>query len=119
MQLNNSWHEAIVSATVAAAWIFALVAGYLSGKWLAQWINVIICQGRDQLICSFPDWPDRLGRKPVIVAASVVFALGSVVMGAANDKETLLIGRIIVGIAIGKSKCRVKNEASGWPALPW
>ena len=32
MQLNNSWHEAIVSATVAAAWIFALVAGYLSGK---------------------------------------------------------------------------------------
>ena len=55
----------------------------------------------------------------MIVAASVVFALGSVVMGAANDKETLLIGRIIVGIAIGKSKCRVKNEASGWPALPW
>jgi len=74
MQLNNTWHEAIVSGTVAAAWIFALVAGYLS---------------------------DRLGRKPVIVAASVVFALGSVVMGAANDKETLLIGRIIVGIAIG------------------
>jgi hypothetical protein len=50
----------------------------------------------------------------------VVFALGSVVMGAANDKETLLIGRIIVGIAIGKSPiCRVKNEASGSGALPW
>lgn len=46
---------------------------------------------------------DRLGRKPVILAASVVFAVGSIVMGAANGKEALLAGRIIVGIGIGKS----------------
>ena len=42
-----------------------------------------------------------LGRKPTILAASVVFAAGSVVMGVAGDKETLLGGRVVVGAAIG------------------
>lgn len=50
------------------------------------------------------DAPDRLGRKPVILAASVVFTIGSVVMGAADGKEGLLAGRIIVGVGIGKKK---------------
>ena len=45
---------------------------------------------------------DRLGRKPVILAASVVFTAGSIVMGAADGKEGLLAGRIIVGVGIGK-----------------
>ena len=31
MELSNGWHEAIVSATIAAAWIFSLFGGYLSG----------------------------------------------------------------------------------------
>ncbi|EFX79628.1 hypothetical protein DAPPUDRAFT_304502 [Daphnia pulex] len=74
MELTNGWHEAIVSATIAAAWIFSLFGGYLS---------------------------DRLGRKPVILAASVVFTAGSIVMGAADGKEGLLAGRIIVGVGIG------------------
>jgi SP family myo-inositol transporter-like MFS transporter 13 len=43
-----------------------------------------------------------LGRKPVILAASVVFTIGSIVMGAADGKEGLLAGRIIVGVGIGK-----------------
>lgn len=30
---------------------------------------------------------DRFGRKPVILAASFVFAIGSIVMGAADGKE--------------------------------
>ena len=42
-----------------------------------------------------------LGRKMTILSASVVFTVGSVVMGIANNKEILLIGRLIVGIAIG------------------
>lgn len=47
-------------------------------------------------------YTDRLGRKPVILAASVVFTIGSIVMGAADGKEGLLAGRIIVGVGIGK-----------------
>lgn len=32
MELDTMWHEAIVSSTIAAAWVFALIAGYLSGN---------------------------------------------------------------------------------------
>lgn len=32
MDLTTQWHEAIVSSTIAAAWVFALVGGYLSGN---------------------------------------------------------------------------------------
>lgn len=52
---------------------------------------------------------DRLGRKPVILAASVVFTAGSIVMGAADGKEGLLAGRIIVGVGIGKEQKNKKK----------
>jgi SP family myo-inositol transporter-like MFS transporter 13 len=42
------------------------------------------------------------GRKPVILLASLVFTAGSVIMGLANQKEVLLVGRIVVGVGIGK-----------------
>jgi SP family myo-inositol transporter-like MFS transporter 13 len=38
----------------------------------------------------------------VILLASIVFAAGSIIMGLANGKEVLLVGRIIVGVGIGK-----------------
>ena len=44
----------------------------------------------------------RLGRKITILTASAVFTVGSVVMGIANTKEILMVGRLIVGAAIGK-----------------
>lgn len=47
--------------------------------------------------------PDRFGRRPVILCASVVFLVGAIVMGAAPEKVTLLVGRIIVGIGIGRT----------------
>ena len=34
--------------------------------------------------------------------ASAIFAAGSVVMGVANNKELLLVGRFIVGAAVGE-----------------
>lgn len=74
MELDYFWHQSIVSSTILAAWLFALIGGYLS---------------------------DALGRKPVILASSFVFIVGSVIMGLANDKTTLLVGRLIVGIGIG------------------
>ena len=43
----------------------------------------------------------RLGRKPAIIIAAVVFTAGAVTMGAAGNKEVLLVGRIILGMGIG------------------
>jgi hypothetical protein len=30
-KLSTEWHEVIVSATIAAAWLFALIGGWLTG----------------------------------------------------------------------------------------
>ncbi|XP_071083310.1 proton myo-inositol cotransporter-like [Haliotis cracherodii] len=72
--LTTVWTEAIVSATIAAAAFFSIVAGVST---------------------------DFLGRKKTIMLASFVFSIGAVVMGAARGKEVLLVGRIIVGMGIG------------------
>ena len=72
--LSTVWQEAIVSVTIAAAAIFALLGGFLT---------------------------DFVGRKRTILSASVVFTIGAVVLGVANGKSALLVGRIIVGMGIG------------------
>ena len=72
--LNHFWHELLVSVTVAAAATSALASGILN------------------------DW---FGRKKVMLLAAVVFTGGAVVMGIANSKEVLLVGRVIVGFGIG------------------
>jgi EmrB/QacA subfamily drug resistance transporter len=41
---------------------------------------------------------DMFGRKRLFLAGMVVFALGSVVSGAAGDQETLVAGRVLQGI---------------------
>ncbi|XP_023718603.1 proton myo-inositol cotransporter isoform X2 [Cryptotermes secundus] len=79
-KLSTEWHECIVSSTIAAAWMFSLIGGWLT---------------------------DKLGRKPVILLASIVFSAGSIIMGLANGKEVLLAGRIIVGIGIGVASMSV------------
>ena len=78
-QLSTIWKELIVSATVGAAAVFALVAGFLT---------------------------DLIGRKRVVMLASFIFTIGAVVMGAANGKIMLLIGRLVVGWGIGKFMLR-------------
>jgi len=41
---------------------------------------------------------DMFGRKRLFLAGMVVFALGSIVSGAAGDQETLVAGRVLQGI---------------------
>ncbi|XP_078594821.1 proton myo-inositol cotransporter-like [Branchiostoma floridae x Branchiostoma japonicum] len=79
-KLSTVWQEAIVSVTIGAAALFALLGGLLN---------------------------DAFGRKPVILLASFVFTAGAVVMGAAQSKVLLLVGRIVVGIGIGLASMTV------------
>jgi SP family myo-inositol transporter-like MFS transporter 13 len=72
--LNSLWQELVVSITILGAWVLSLMAGSLS---------------------------ERYGRKTIILYASVIFTIGSVIMGAAWSKWILLFGRLTVGVAIG------------------
>ena len=110
MELSNGWHEAIVSGTIAAAWVFSLIGGFLSGT--KTYANCSFTPTR--LLRNLAFLIDRLGRKPVILAASVVFAVGSVVMGAADGKEALLVGRIVVGIGIGMWAVKCFSAFQQW-----
>jgi SP family galactose:H+ symporter-like MFS transporter len=50
---------------------------------------------------------DIVGRKKVIIATSLIFAVGSVLTGAAPSMMVLALSRIILGIAIGISSFAV------------
>lgn len=47
------------------------------------------------------------GRKPVILLSSLLFTIGSVLMGVAQSFPALLVGRLTVGIGIGFSSMTV------------
>lgn len=68
------WHELIVSSTIGAALVFSLFGGWFS---------------------------DRYGRRMAILLSGIIFTIGSIIMGVASSKEILLVGRIVVGIAVG------------------
>ncbi|XP_055925173.1 proton myo-inositol cotransporter-like [Argiope bruennichi] len=73
-QLNSTMQGVVVSVTILTAWVFCLGAGQAA---------------------------DRFGRKKVIITASVIFCIGSIVMGLAENVEMLIAGRVIVGMGIG------------------
>lgn len=73
-QLTTFWQELFVSITIAFAAIFSFLSGPFN---------------------------ECFGRRPVIIAASVVFTLGAVVLALAVNKQMLLIGRAVLGTGIG------------------
>lgn len=73
--LSSFWQELIVSVTIGAAILGALLGGFLN---------------------------QQLGRKPLLVVSAMVFTVGAVVMGVAPSREILLVGRLTVGFGIGK-----------------
>uniref|UniRef100_A0A8C6YCM2 Proton myo-inositol cotransporter n=1 Tax=Naja naja TaxID=35670 RepID=A0A8C6YCM2_NAJNA len=74
LRLDAAWQELLVSGTVGAAALAALLGGALNGWW---------------------------GRRACILLASLIFTAGAVLLAAAPDKETLLGGRLVVGLGIG------------------
>lgn len=80
LNLSNSQQELVVSVTIIGAMVTAAVSGLLN---------------------------DRYGRKPVIVASSLVFVIGAIVMAVSNTYEELLLGRLIVGLGVGASSMSV------------
>lgn len=76
LELNALWQEVLISSTVAAAALSALLGGFLNGLF---------------------------GRRVCILLASFFFTAGGIVMCTAPGKEALLAGRLIVGVGLGKT----------------
>jgi SP family myo-inositol transporter-like MFS transporter 13 len=72
--MDNVWQEIIVSITPGMAGISALLAGTLS---------------------------DMFGRRRMIISSSFIFVVGAIICSIGIDKYVLLVGRILLGIAIG------------------
>uniref|UniRef100_A0A8D0AXH8 Proton myo-inositol cotransporter n=1 Tax=Salvator merianae TaxID=96440 RepID=A0A8D0AXH8_SALMN len=80
LNLDAFWQELLVSSTVGAAALSALAGGALNG------------------------W---CGRRACILLASFIFTAGAALLAFAGDKETLLGGRIVVGLGIGVTSMTV------------
>ncbi|XP_029901216.1 proton myo-inositol cotransporter-like [Myripristis murdjan] len=74
LDLSALWQELLISSTVAAAALSALLGGFLNGLF---------------------------GRRVCILLASFFFTVGGIVLSAAPSKEVLLVGRLIVGVGLG------------------
>lgn len=77
LDLSAMWQELLISSTVAAAALSALLGGFLNGLF---------------------------GRRVCILLASFFFTVGGIVLSAAPGKEALLAGRLIVGVGLGKMR---------------
>lgn len=91
LSLDALWQELLVSSTVGAAAVSALAGGALNGVF---------------------------GRRAAILLASALFTAGSTVLAAANNKETLLAGRLVVGLGIGEFRLGEGRAGGPWRHRP-
>lgn len=75
LELSALWQELLISSTVAAAALSALLGGFLNGLF---------------------------GRRVCILLASFFFTVGGIVLSTAPGKEVLLAGRLVVGVGLGR-----------------
>jgi SP family galactose:H+ symporter-like MFS transporter len=66
-----------------------------------EWITTAVLIGAVMGAALSGKIADILGRKKVILATAVIFAVGAILTGAAPTLNTLVVGRMIVGVAIG------------------
>ena len=74
MSLSPTIQGVVVAIALAGAAIGAAISGYLS---------------------------DRAGRRPLILGAGLLFVAGALISALARDVAVLLIGRLLIGLAIG------------------
>jgi len=79
-RLSHGMEEIVVSAVLIGAIVGALAAGRLA---------------------------DRFGRRKLIIVAAVIFFLGSLATGLAPSTDWLIVGRVVIGVAIGVASCVV------------
>ncbi len=63
-----------------------------------QWVMNVYLLSIAVLVVTAGRLGDMFGRKRLFLAGSVVFALGSVLCGAAPDVDVLIVGRVLQGI---------------------
>jgi len=74
MHLSPTLQGIVVAIALAGAAIGAAASGYIS---------------------------DRVGRRPVILSAGLLFIAGAIISAVASDVSILLVGRFLVGVGIG------------------
>jgi MFS transporter, SP family, galactose:H+ symporter len=74
MHLSATLQGIVVAIALAGAAIGAAGSGYIS---------------------------DRVGRRPVILSAGLLFIAGAIISAVASDVSVLLVGRFLVGVGIG------------------
>uniref|UniRef100_A0A1I7ZWG0 MFS domain-containing protein n=1 Tax=Steinernema glaseri TaxID=37863 RepID=A0A1I7ZWG0_9BILA len=72
--MTTVWKEVVISITPGMAGLGCLLAGPSA---------------------------DKFGRRKIIMASSLMFTIGAVICAASPEKITLLVGRILLGLAIG------------------
>lgn len=90
LDLSALWQEVLISSTVAAAALSALLGGFLNGLF---------------------------GRRVCILLASFFFTVGGIVLSTAPGKEVLLVGRLIVGVGLGKTCVQLSLQSVTQPEL--
>ncbi|XP_067025133.1 proton myo-inositol cotransporter-like isoform X1 [Acropora muricata] len=78
--LTPFWQELVVSVTIGTAIVGSFFGGFLN---------------------------QRFGRKPMLITSAMVFTIGATVMGVAQSRVVLLIGRLTVGFGIGGASVTV------------
>jgi SP family myo-inositol transporter-like MFS transporter 13 len=76
MKLNDDQQQWVVSSAVGGAIIGSAISGILM---------------------------DYIGRKRVALISSLVFILGAIILSSSSNFTSLLVGRVVIGIAIGCS----------------
>ncbi len=72
-----------------------------------EWITTAVLIGAFAGAFFGGRFTDLLGRKKIIIVASIIFAVGSILCGAAANSTILVISRIVIGVAIGISSIAV------------